>query len=72
MNASGHRSHRSIVLFVSAFALVASAIVAPTAPAVAEDLRALEGSTLPREATVTPEALADGLLEGLQYPDPGA
>ena len=72
MNASGHRSHRSIVLFVSAFALVASAIVAPTAPAVAEDLRALEGSTLPREATVTPEALADGLLEGLQYADPGA
>ena len=72
MRAVTHRVYREVVVAASAFALVLSTLVATPTALAADVSRSLDASTVRREPDVTPAALADGLLDGLQYADPTA
>src|SRR5262245_46469511 len=71
MRANRRRQIRAIAFAVT-FGFAASSVIGTASPAEANVLGGLDGSSLVREDPVTPEALADGLLDGLQYADPTA
>ncbi|MGW5237402.1 toxin TcdB middle/N-terminal domain-containing protein [Monashia sp. NPDC004114] len=67
-----NRRQLRAVAFAVSFGFLASSVMVTASPAEANVLAGLDGKSLVREEQVTPEALADGLLDGLQYADPTA